>query len=151
MKALFCISLIVILASCGNNTESTERADGFSKTATTPEDSLFDAVMEDHDIAMPKMKLLERSRLQLDARADSLKKLKSSATEPLQTEYRAVSAELKQAEDNMNKWMDEFVLDSAQNETPQRLPYLISQKEKVGKVKDDILSALAKADSTLKK
>ena len=151
MKTLYYISLIVILGACGNNSDSTERADGFSKTSTTPEDSLFDAVMEDHDIAMPKMKQLERSRLQLDAKADSLTKLKSSATKTLQTEYRAVSAELKQAEDNMNKWMDEFSLDSAQNETPQRLPYLTSQKKKVARVKEDVLSALAKADSTLKK
>lgn len=147
MKTLLYLSVIVLIYACG---ESSDRTDGFSKTASSPADSLFDAVMEDHDIAMPKMKQLEKYRLELAAKADSLKKLKTSATEALQKDYDALSTELKQAEDNMNKWMDEFVLDSAQDETPQRIPYLTAQKLKITKVKEDVLSALAKAESALK-
>lgn len=150
MKNLVCIALVFSLfAACGDDTP--DRTDGFSSTAASPGDSLFDEVMKDHDIAMPKMKQLEKYRVQLDAKADSLKKLKSSGTAALQNDYRALSAELKQAGDDMNKWMDEFVLDSAQDETPQRIPYLTDQKSKIAKVKEDMLSSLAKADSVLNK
>jgi hypothetical protein len=50
----------------------------------------------------------------------------------------------------MNKWMDEFNMDSAVNNMEQRIKYLTDEKMKVGKVKESILGSLHKADSLLK-
>ena len=51
----------------------------------------------------------------------------------------------------MNQWMEEFSIDSAQDNPEKRIEYLSSEKVKVTKVKDEILSVVAKADSALKK
>jgi len=148
MKLLIFLAFI-ILASCGDN--STERKDGFSETAKNSEDSLFQDVMDQHDEAMSKMGKLAGYRKQFDAKLDSLKKVKSSAKESIQKNYEAISAELQQAEDKKNTWMQEFSIDSAQDDTKRRLEYLESEKIKVTKVKEEILSALSKADSAVRK
>ncbi len=150
MRLILLSAFIVVLASCGDNAnDSTERKDGFSQTATTPEDSLFEEVMHAHDSAMPKMGPLKGMSAKFDAKVDSLKKAKSNPA--LQKEYAVLSTELKQASDHMNEWMENFVHDSAQNDPQKRIEYLSSEKEKVTKVKDEIFSVLAKADSALKK
>lgn len=150
MRLILFSALILVLASCGGNSEEpTDRKDGFSQTATTSEDSLFEDVMHAHDSAMPKMGPLKGMSAKFDAKVDSLKKAKSNPS--LQKEYAALSTELKQAADHMNAWMESFVHDSAQNDPQKRIDYLSSEKEKVTKVKDEIFSVLAKADSALKK
>ena len=60
-----------------SSSESTDRKDGYSQTATTPEDSLFQEVMNAHDTAMAKMGKMVGYRKQFDANVDSLKKAKS--------------------------------------------------------------------------
>lgn len=150
MKTFFYLFLLIILASCaGNSTE--ERKDGFSHTAKNPEDSLFQDVMDQHDEAMAKMGRIASSRKQIDAKIDSLKKVKSSANESVGKKYEEIGAELKKAEDEMNNWMTEFSIDSAQDNIERRLQYLESEKAKVTRVKEEILSALSRADSALKK
>ena len=150
MRIVLFSALIVLTASCNSNSsESTDRKDGYSKTATTPEDSLFQEVMNAHDTAMAKMGKMVGYRKQFDARVDSLKKAKSGPD--LQKRFAQLSTELKQAEDNMNQWMQEFSIDSAQDNPEKRVEYLSSEKVKVTKVKDEILSVVAKADSALKK
>ena len=146
-----CILLaFVFLVSCGNNS-SEERKDGYSETAKNPEDSLFQDVMNQHDEAMAKMGKLAGYRKQFDAKIDSLKKVKSSTKEATSKKYEEISGELKKAEDRMNTWMQEFSIDSAQDNIERRLQYLESEKTKVTTVKEEIISALAKADSALKK
>lgn len=150
MRLILLSALIFVLASCGNNeNEPTERKDGFSQTAASPEDSLFEEVMHAHDSAMPKMGPLKGMSAKFDAKVDSLKKAKSNPS--LQREYAVLSTELKQASDHMNEWMENFVHDSAQNDPQKRIEYLSSEKVKVTKVKDEIFAVLAKADSALKK
>lgn len=139
----------MFLASCAESTE--DRKDGFSQTSKNPEDSLFQDVMDQHDEAMSKMGKLAGYRKQFEAKIDSLKKVKSAAKVTLENKYNEISAELKQAQDRMNIWMDEFSIDSAQDNIERRLDYLQSEKSKVTRVKEEILSALAKADSALKK
>ena len=138
---------LVILVSCGSSTD--ERKNGYSSTPKNPEDSLFQDVMDLHDVAMSKMGKLAGYRKQFDAKIDSLKKVKSSAKESVTKKYGEISGELKQAEDRMNTWMEQFSIDSAQDDVKRRIAYLESEKSKVSAVKDEILSALAKADSAL--
>ena len=140
---------LVILVSCGSSTD--ERKNGYSSTPKNPEDSLFQDVMDLHDVAMSKMGKLAGYRKQFDAKIDSLKKVKSSAKESVTKKYGEISGELKQAEDRMNTWMEQFSIDSAQDDVKRRIAYLESEKSKVSAVKDEILSALKKADSALTK
>jgi hypothetical protein len=50
----------------------------------------------------------------------------------------------------MDKWMDEFNMDSAANNLDQRLRYLAEEKLKVSTIKEGMLWTLHKADSLLK-
>jgi hypothetical protein len=138
------------LVSCADNS-SEDRKDGFSNTAKNPEDSLFQDVMDLHDEAMAKMGKLAGYRKQFDSKIDSLQNVKSSAKESLTKKYNEISQDLKQAENKMNTWMAEFSIDSAQDDVKRRIEYLTSEKSKVSKVKDEIFSALSKADSALTK
>jgi hypothetical protein len=139
---IYVVIILAVLAACDDKPQ--ERKDGFTQTATNPEDSLFKAVMDEHDIAMPKMKKLAVARV----RIDSLSKTKpKSQRAPLE----AISTDLKNAEDHMNAWMEQFSIDSAQGDTQKRLEYLAGEQVKAAKVKDEVLGSLAKADSVLKK
>lgn len=139
---IFSVLLLIICASCGSNTE--QRKDGFSQPAANPEDSLFKAVMDEHDTAMSKMKKLSTTRV----RIDSLVKTKAKKERPA---FETISHGLKDAQDHMNEWMEQFSIDSAQDNSQKRLEYLSGERIKASNVKNEILSVLAKADSALKK
>lgn len=146
MKRTLYIVGIALLASCSNN--SSDRKNGYSEAPKDPVDSLFQAVMDEHDAAMAKMGKLAGAQKQIDQRIDSIKKLD---TKPDTVQLSSLRSELKTAEDKMNNWMHEFSIDSAENDPPRRMEYLASEKAKVTSVKDEIFAALAKADSALKK
>jgi len=149
MRFTFYAALIIFCASC--NSSSSDRKDGFSETAKNPEDSLFQEVMDQHDVAMSKMGKLAGYRKQIDQKLDSLKKIKSAAKVTAEKKLQAINADLKNAEDKMNAWMHEFSIDSAQDDTERRIRYLTDEKLKVSRVKDEILGAISEADSALKK
>jgi hypothetical protein len=152
MKKLIIPVIILLAISCGDQeAKPVERTDGFSKKATTPEDSLFDEVMHGHDTAMAKMTKIKRYREEIKGKIDSLSKAGGAAKASLQTSLKSLQAELKVAEDGMNKWMEEFEIDSAQEDVKRRIEYLTSEKFKVDDVKEKILNAVNKADSLLKK
>lgn len=149
MKQIFYASVLVLLFACGNN--SNDRKDGFSETAKNAEDSLFQDVMDEHDEAMSRMGKIAGYRKQVAGKLDSLNKAGASSKASIVEKYEELGTELKQAEDRMNTWMHEFSIDSAQDDTQRRLQYLESEKSKVSKVKEEILAAVAKADSLLRK
>ena len=149
MLRLFIFIATILFASCADTSE--DRKDGFSQTPKNPEDSLFQDVMDQHDEAMSKMGKLAGYRKQFDQKIDSLKKVKSATKESLENKYEEISGELKLAEDRMNTWMQEFSIDSAQDNIERRLEYLEAERTKVTRVKEEILSVLAKADSAMKK
>lgn len=150
MKKLFIPALAVfLLVACGEG--STERTDGFSEVPKTAEDSLFRDVMDGHDEGMARMGKMTRYRKQISEQVDSLSKLTPSASqERLKVILQQLDEQLKSAEDGMNEWMDNFSLDTAQDEGPDRRPYLEAEKFKVTQVRDRILEAVQKADSLLK-
>jgi hypothetical protein len=73
--------------------------------------------------------------------------MKSAAKKELSETYADISKQLKQAEDKMNAWMEEFSIDSASEDTDRRIKYLTGEKVKVDSVRDQILSVISKADS----
>ena len=141
---------LVIFVSCADSAPE-ERKNGYSDTPKNPEDSLFQDVMALHDSAMSKMGKVAGYYKQFDSKIDSLKKVKSSAKESLTKKYGEISSDLKQAEDRMNTWMHEFSIDTLQDDSKARIAYLESEKSKVAAVKDEMFSALSKADSVIKK
>lgn len=149
-KYIIFSAILFLFAACGEDT-SGDRKDGYSDNSKNPEDSLFQAVMDGHDDAMAKMGKLSGYRKQIEQKLDSLNKVKSSAKTGLIKTYEEISGKLKDAEDGMNRWMQEFVIDSAQEDAERRINYLESEKSKVNKVKDEIFEVLLRADSLLRK
>ena len=154
MKKIILGFVILVFAfsfSCNN---SGEKKNGKTNEKTkTRADSLMDDVMEGHNAGMGKMGKLSTMQNKVKQAIDSINKLpgkiKMTATD-YKASLDALLTELMSAEEGMNKWMDEFNMDSAQNNLDQRIQYLESEKIKVTKVKESMLNALHKADSLLK-
>jgi transcriptional regulator NrdR family protein len=84
---------------------------------------------------------------------DSIAKLPAKGREavtPLITKLEGLVKDLGTAKTNMDKWMDEYNMDSAVNNAELRIKYLTSEKIKISKIKESILNGLQKADSVLK-
>jgi len=152
MKQIFPLAVVfsvVFAFSCNENHNGHSR-DGESKTRT---DSLLNDVMDGHNIGMAKMGRLTRAEQTTRRLLDSIAKLPvkaRQAAEPLQGKLDSLQKELSYAEFAMNKWMDEFNVDSAVDNAKDRINYLEEEKLKVTKVKEAILGSLQKADSLLK-
>ena len=149
---LVSIIILAVIISCTNSSKPKveERTDGYTTVLKTPEDSLMHEVMEAHDIGMAKMGKLRGYQKQLKKAIDSINRLpppqKANAT-ALQKSLKNLLKELQQAENAMNKWMEEFKMDSAKNDQAKRLTYLEAEKSKAQKMRDQILESIKKSDS----
>jgi hypothetical protein len=144
---LFCI--LAAFAACTDqptDAGDTSRKDGFTKKLETREDSLYHEVMEGHDVGMAKMGQLSRYIRQVKTSIDSLEKTRSPDQKKLVI-FKSVAADLNQAEYSMNRWMEEFKIDSAKDNESVRLSYLESERDKVSRVKERILGSIQRADS----
>lgn len=150
-KLILPITALLILAACNNDDKKHEGHT--SGTPKTQVDSLMADVMDGHDVGMGKMAKLSNMQKEVTKALDSLAKLPAKAQQaaaPLKAKLDSLRTELSYAETAMDKWMNEFNMDSAVNNVEQRVKYLTEEKWKVGKVKEAILSSLQKADSLLK-
>jgi hypothetical protein len=150
----FLLSIIVIsgLVACQNNSgHNHEHAEEAPKTHA---DSLYQEIMDLHDAVMPKMGKVRGSRDQAQQLLDSIHKLPAkvqAGTASYQLQLEGLSTELNNADVVMDNWMMQFNMDTLANDYDKRVEYLNSEKLKVLKVKEAVLSGLAKADSLLKK
>lgn len=147
--ALFISSFTIAVLACNNS----KNEHGRNKEAMTKADSLMHEVEDGHNIGMAKMGRLTRAEQTTRRLLDSIEKLPAKAkqaAQPLRTKLDSLQKDLSYAEFAMNKWMNEFNMDSAINDAEERIKYLQSEKLKVSKVKEAILSSLQKADSVLK-
>ncbi|KIC96335.1 hypothetical protein [Flavihumibacter solisilvae] len=155
MKNIYISALVlcVISTGCNNATDHSEhRKDGFSDNAKTPQDSLYQLVMDGHDVGMAKMGKIRSYQQQAQKALDSIQRLPASAAkERLQQTFMGVQEDLNFAEYSMNTWMEEFIPDSAKDNPEGRLTYLKTEHEKVEKVKNNIQLSLQRADSLFKK
>ena len=145
----------VIISACNNsNDKNTGVSGNKTESPQTSADSLMKDVMDGHDVGMGKMGKLNTMQNQVQRIIDSIAKLPDKTKKAL-TPYKAdmdkVLEDLKSAKAGMEKWMDEFNMDSALNNMEQRIKYLRDEKWKVSEVKESILKSLQKADSLLKK
>jgi hypothetical protein len=146
--AILFVLAIIVMTACNNS------ADTKNGTVTkTKADSLLDEVDDGHAVAMGKMGKLNRTQQEVSRLIDSIGKLPAKAREasaPYKAKLENLKEELKTADVNMNQWMESFNMDSAINNTEERIRYLTTEKIKVEKVKDAMLNSLQKADSVLK-
>ena len=150
---LITVLLLVVLISCNNNSKTDHSEHGKDSESKTEADSLMKDVMDGHNIGMGKMGKLTRAEQATRRLLDSISKLPSKArkaAEPVKVKLDSLQKELSYAEFAMNKWMEEFKMDSAISNAKERIGYLGSEKLKVGKVKEAILNSLQKADSLIK-
>lgn len=150
MKFLFFPLAIVLLMACGegNHSSGAEAGDG----PQTQADSLLQAVIDGHDVAMPKMKKLERLVNESKAAIDSLGKLPPAAQKQnaaLKTKLEDALADLTHADKTMHDWMNGFKYDSLKDNEPERIKYLQDQKAKVDVMKDAVLNSISKAEGIL--
>ena len=146
--AFYTISII----AC-NSAENKHNGHGKNNEPKTQVDSLMKDVDDDHIKGMAKMGRLTRAEQTTRRLLDSIDKLPAKARQaaaPLKIKLDSLQKELSYAEFAMNKWMNEFNRDSSVNNVQERINYLGSEKLKVSKVKEAILSSLQKADSLLK-
>lgn len=140
------LALVTITIAC-NDSDNAKQQDSQKVLI----DSLFKEVMDGHDVAMPKMGKIKRGIDQVQKSLDSLGKISANKVD---TAYRrtllSLKEELEYADMSMDKWMTEFVLDSASNNPEARIKYLESEKSKVTKVRDNVLNSLQRADSLFK-
>lgn len=137
-----------MLMACGNNNSTAK------STEKTLSDSLFDDVMDGHNVGMAKMPKLTEAKKKAQIIIDSIQKLPAKAKQaaaPYLTQLDSLKKQLDYAEYAMNRWMEEINIDSANNDVQKRVQYLTDEKEKVNKVKTAILASLQKADSLLRK
>ena len=151
MKPLLLLLLVLFIGSCNNvPTEQNDRKDGFTPVLKTKEDSLYHDVMQGHDIGMAKINKVRMSLTQIKNELDSIKKLPSKkGNQSYQQALLKLQEDLNYADHAMYTWMEEFKVDSASGDKMNRIAYLESEKIKVGKVRDHILTGLQRADSLL--
>ncbi len=141
--------MMVHFTACNNSSNK----DGDTKEPHTKADSLMEDVMDGHDVGMSKYGKLQGLEKQVQAALDSIAKLPAKAKQaaaPLKARLDSAAADLSYAIMAMDKWMEEFNMDSAINNMEERVRYLTDEKMKVGKIKVAIQSSLQQADSILK-
>lgn len=143
------------LTACNNDKKDSDAGhhNHSKNTPQTQEDSLMADVMDGHDAGMAKYGKLQMMEKKVKASLDSISKLPAKAREelaPYKAKLDSVAADLSYAIFAMDKWMEEFDMDSAKDNIENRIKYLLDEKMKVGKVKEAILNSLSKADSLLK-
>lgn len=150
MKYIFFLFVLtaMVMTACNNSADT--KKEGVAKTKA---DSLLDEVDDGHVVAMGKMGKLNRTEQEVSRLIDSIGKLPAKAREaaaPYKTKLENLLEELKTADIKMNQWMESFNMDSALNDTEERIKYLTTEKIKVNNVKDAVINSLQKADSVLK-
>jgi hypothetical protein len=124
-----------------------------TKVTKTLADSLENEVMDGHNAGMARYGKLTAKQNEAQRLLDSIGKLPANARKaltPLKIKLDELVEELRSAKSGMDKWMDEYNMDSAVNNIDQRIRYLTDEKIKVSKIKESILNSLQKADSLLK-
>ena len=153
--SMFLLSSVIIMSGCNNsnNNRSSDQDTTQPKSKEAIADSLYDDVMDGHNVGMARFVTLQKARAEANRLIDSLQKLPAQAKQaaaPYKARLDSLVVDLQYAEDAMNKWMDNFNLDSAKNDIEKRIQYLADEKVRVNKVRDAILESLQSADTLIK-
>jgi len=120
MKFGLFTGILFLFVACNNTGES-------GPAAKTKADSLMDEVIEGHNVAMAKMSKINTAKNNLQQVIDSISKLptdlqKKSLTYSMQLD--STINRLTFANYGMEKWMNEFNMDSFKNDKEEQIKYL---------------------------
>jgi hypothetical protein len=148
MKLVYILLFGLALSACNSS------GNGDDQKQKSRSDSVMDEVMKGHNIGMAKMSKINTAQKNIQQAIDSIEKL-PAGVQKKSLDYKmqldSALARLKSANDAMNRWMDEFNMDSFSNNEGERVKYLESEKEKIFRVKDTMINSLQTADSLLTK
>ncbi|WP_416867126.1 MAG: hypothetical protein ACMVP2_06550 [Imperialibacter sp.] len=105
-------------------------------------DALMAEVMAAHDEVMPKMGELRKTAKDLQAKADSLSTLTDQDFAAEISTLRQTAERIEDANERMMEWMRQFEMPDNEAPIAEVLVYLKDQKEKIDKVKDEMLKSL---------
>ena len=144
MKTTILIIAATLALSCNNNAPSggTEQQNNASIPKTLS-DTLYKAAMEGHDVGMAKMGEIARYRKLIKQKADSLAALKSKTA--LRPALNTALQELTDAEELMNRWMQDFDPDKAGSTEAEKVRFYRGEKEKIDTVNARIFKSIEKA------
>jgi hypothetical protein len=146
-KILGLIAFAFLFIACNNSSTNN------SKATKSHSDSLMDEVMEGHNTGMAKMSKLNETKNKIQHVLDSISKLPTNLQRSLAQYKMQLDSSFNRltfADYAMEKWMEEFNMDSAVNNEQKRTEYLESEKIKISKVNEAMTSSLQKVDSLLK-
>lgn len=144
IKSLFIVGLFA-LAACGKSGEH-EHGNHDSAMDDSPNQALYDQVMDVHDEVMPKMDDIMKLKRKLQDEIANTPDMVVERKEQLEK----VIANLDSASNAMMTWMHEFnpLPDSVDQEKARE--YLESEMERIRKVKTFMLESIEKAQSEAK-
>lgn len=139
LRSLFIVGLLV-LAACGKGGEH-QHTTSDSPTDDSPNQALYDQVMDVHDEVMPKMDDIMKLKRELQDKIANSPDMVLERKEQLER----VIANLDSASNSMMSWMHEFnpLPDSVDQEKARE--YLESEMERIRKVKTLTLESIEKA------
>jgi hypothetical protein len=149
MKSILVIIAVLFCISACNTNKKPKKEEG-SKTGV---EKLMQEIDDIHIAGMSKMAELTRLNQQTKKLIDSLAALPAKPpVAGFKTKLDSLSADLSQAEANMEQWMNDFYNnpDTLAGNESLRMQYLEAQKTKAGEVRDAITRNIQKADSLLK-
>jgi hypothetical protein len=148
MKLTQLLAIIFFYASCNNSSNTSGKAPG------SHADSLVADILKSHDAAMAKMSKIDVAKNKIQHVIDSISTL-SYSLQKKSAEYKmqldSNFNRLTFANYAMEKWMNEFNMDTLKNNESERVDYMQAEKLKISKVNEVMLNSLQKADSVVNK
>jgi len=148
----------IFFAACKNGDNKDNQNNGVSGGNGGPgsrsvADSMYNELLKEHNAGMAGWMRIEEKQKQIRAMLDSIGTLPSkgqSALAAYKTSLEKATTDLGTAYEEMDTWMKEMNLDSAENNTELRIQYLTGEKQRGVRITELINNSLQKADSLLK-
>jgi hypothetical protein len=147
MTRLLITSLsILLLLACNNSSPDREKGN-LSNVPKTKSDSLYQDVMKGHERGMGRFGELHRYETLLSKIVDSLARLTGKSPESIafRSEIDSALSHLKNAENAMNQWMEEFDPNKEGKTENEKIDFYSAEKDKVNKVEELINNSLDQA------
>lgn len=129
--------ILLLMLSIGCSSSSNEEA------SSSEIDALLEEVMDIHDEVMPEMGNIHKLGKDLE------KKMADSQDAEANKHIQEVIQRLKASNEGMMTWMKEFKQPKSGDEEAETIAYLKGEKEKVNKVKEDMLGSMELAQQIL--
>ncbi|MEM1406048.1 MAG: hypothetical protein AAGG59_04690 [Bacteroidota bacterium] len=150
MKGIFYtlfLSIVLLVTSCAKSGEKTDTIEVEEKEVPQEErelKALYDEVINIHDEVMPKMDDIMKAKGALQEQLDTLRDNNPENSAIQELEQTILS--LAQADEAMMDWMRNFKPQEDSSDHKLVIEYYKEEKNKITAVKEQMLSALEKAN-----